>query len=159
MPGARGLQVCDVTMQSAQIFHRNGTRADRTVIFWRGAQFGQPIFVLREIVEIARHRARHLANLESRQTMPDVGGIADLAHLAIAHHINTRGHLLSHHLINRLRNGGVKLRLVVVHSGILGEQAFHHRLRARQASYMRNGEGLRHSVSSVRKKISAASGR
>jgi hypothetical protein len=76
--------------------------------------------------------------------MPNVGGVADLAHLAVADDVHTRLHLLAHDVVNRLCNGLFEKRDVVVGPGILSQQTVNHSLGSGQAAHVGNGIRLSH---------------
>ena len=62
--------------------------ADRAQVAGAPALLGEPVAKPRVGVQVGRRRARHVADLEAAQPMADVGGVADLAHLAVGDEVD-----------------------------------------------------------------------
>ena len=62
---------------------RDRAAADRPQIAGAPALVGESLHVARIGVEVRRRRPRHVAQLEPAEPVADVGGVADLAHLAV----------------------------------------------------------------------------
>ena len=66
--------------------------------------------------------------------MADVGGIADLAHLSVAHHVNAGLHLLPQCIQHARPDGLVEFRRIVILPAILRKKVIDNLLRAGQAA-------------------------
>jgi hypothetical protein len=66
--------------------------------------------------------------------MANVGGVADLAHLAIAHHIHTGVNLLGHDLVGFFDHDAIKVRFDVIEARVLRKELSNDALRAWQAA-------------------------
>ena len=80
---------------------------DRAEISSRGARLGESVTKPGERVQVSRGGPRDVTYLESTQSMPDVGGVADLAHLAVAHHIHAGIDLVAYPVPDRAENQAV----------------------------------------------------
>src|SRR5688572_24785712 len=93
----------------------------------------EPIAKLREVVEILRRRPRRVA-VESRQPMPHVRGIADLAHLAVAHDVEPGVLLQPNDLVHALLQCVLEMLRIDVVAAILSEQQIDDCLRSWKAA-------------------------
>ena len=75
--------------------------------------------------------------------MTDVGGVADLAGLAVADDVDSGGDLLRDHILDTTPHGGIELGLVVRFAAILGEEEIDDLLRPRQAAHVRGQDPFR----------------
>jgi len=81
----------------------------------------EAIAIFWKVVEITRRWARRIA-LESCQAVPNISGIADLAHLAIAHDIDACLRLVLHCLFDSPPHRIFKLFFIAGFSLVLREQ-------------------------------------
>ena len=88
-------------------------------------------------VEVGRGRARHVADLEAAEPVTDVGCVADLAHLAVAHEVDACLDLVAHALLDCFADGAVVGVPVDGLALVLGEDLVDDRLRSRQAADVR----------------------
>src|SRR5688572_16365195 len=93
----------------------------------------QAIAKLREVVEILRRRPFRVA-VESRQPMPHVRGIADLAHLAVAHDVEPSVSLQPDDLVYALLQCVLETLCIDGVAAILGEQQIDEPLRSWEAA-------------------------
>src|SRR5688572_26543752 len=101
----------------------------------------QAIAKLRKVVEVLRRRPSRVA-LESRQPMPDVGGIADLAHLAVAHDIEPGVPLSRHDAGDALLQHSVYERGITLLSPLQREQHVDDFRRSRKAADVRGEDAI-----------------
>ena len=94
----------DVGVQRLEILHLDRTDALRAAVGGRAAALGLTLEKAREALEILRRAARAVA-LEAREPVLDVGGVADLAHLAVGRDRDARGALLRQHVADRALDG------------------------------------------------------
>ena len=78
--------------------------------------------------------------------MADIGRVADLAHFAIADHIDLSLNLRCHDGIGFSGHDRVKLRFVVIQIGILRKELIDHTLWTRQASDVGGEDAMGHVV-------------
>ena len=102
----------------------------------------QLIAKLRKVVEVLRRGAFRIA-VEPGQPMPDVGGIADLAHLAVAHHVEPGVLLESHDLPHALLQDIVEKNGIDLVAAILREQQIDELLRSWKAADVRGEDAIR----------------
>ena len=102
----------------------------------------QAVAVGREIVEIGRDGARNLAGLEAAEAVADVRGIADLAHLAVAHDIDPRRALSGNHIADGRPHGLVERVFVAQRAPILREEDIDDALRPGQAADVRGEDPI-----------------
>src|SRR5580704_6808929 len=74
--------------------------------------------------------------------MADVGGVANLRHLAVTDDIDSGFTLPADRIRNSAPDGGVEIRGIVAVASILCKQQIGHFLGARQAAYMRSENAL-----------------
>jgi hypothetical protein len=82
------------------------------------------------------------ADLEAGEAMADVRGVADLAHLAVAHHVDTGSDLLLHDVGDRDAHRRVERLRVMGLVAILREQPIDDLLRSREAADVRRENTL-----------------
>ena len=91
--------------------------------------------------EVRRHAARAVAG-EAVEAVLDIGGIADLAHLAVGDHVHPGVDLLAHHVRDGAFHAGVERAPVGERAVLLGEQHLGDIRRPRQAADMRGENAL-----------------
>ena len=104
------------------------------MIFRRAAGLGQALLKCREIIQIFRGGPRDFGNFKAGQTMPNISGIADFAHLAVANHIDAGPHLLFGRFPHGAAHHAVKFGFVIIAALILREELVNDDLRARQTA-------------------------
>ncbi len=102
----------------------------------------QLVAIVRKIVQILRSRPRRIA-LKTRQTMANVGCVADLALLPIAGDVDTAFLLKTDHVIHRALHGRFKDRRVERFLAVLRKNKVHYVLRPRQAADVRGKNAVR----------------
>ena len=122
---------------------RDRAAADRAQVAGAPALVGKPLHVARVRVEIRRRGPRDVADLEPAQPVADVCGVADLAHLAVADHVDARLDLMTHAVEDRLVEQPVIALLVDRLAAILGEHQFDELRRPGQAADV-GGKDARH---------------
>ena len=91
------------------------------MIHGRTAGIRQSLLVCREIVKVFRRGARHIGDFEAGEAVTNIGGVTDLAHLAIADDVDAGVHLLGGHLTYRALHHEVKFDFVIRLSLVLRE--------------------------------------
>ncbi len=86
-----------------------------------------------KVVEILRRRPRRVA-VESGQPMTDVGGIADLAHLAVAHDIEPGVFLHPHRVVHTPLQHLLDERSIALLSTVQREEQLDDICRSREAA-------------------------
>ena len=102
--GDRRRQVGDVRVQRLPGSTDSiGPVADRPQVHGRGAGGGEPVAELGEVVQVFRRLARDVAGDEAAEPVPDVGAVADLAHLAVVDDVDAGLDLVAHRLVDAAR--------------------------------------------------------
>ena len=131
----RGGEVGDVALTRPHVLHRYGADALRPPVGRRPPGARLPLEEGGVVLEVGRRPPGAVA-LEPRDPVLDVGGVGELAHLAVADHVDPRADLPGDHLIHRPGHLGP----VGVHvDGLFpldGEHAAGHGLRAGQRAHM-----------------------
>src|SRR5262249_4287253 len=92
-------------------------------------------------VEIGRRRPRRVAQLEPTQPVADVGGVADLAHLAVGDPIHPGIHLMLDPVAHGAADDAVELVGVHRLAPVLGEDEIDNLLGPRKAADVGGGDG------------------
>ena len=104
------------------------------MVFGRAPHARKAVLVLGVVVEVLGRRAWHVADFEARQAMTDVGGVADLRHLAVRDDVDAGFLLLEHDIGDGVAHDGVVSSAVEAFALGLREQLVDHGLRSRQAA-------------------------
>ena len=96
---------------------------------------------LREGLQVESDLPRMVAG-EAAQPVLDIGGVTDLARLAVAHHVESESDLLAHDLIDGAGHGLLELRGIERLPLLLGHQQVHDVLGARQAADVRRQDSI-----------------
>ena len=96
----------------------------------------QAIAIVGIVVEILRRGARGIA-FEAGEAMANVGGVADLAHFAVARDVDTGVGLLLHDVINGARDDGFELCGIHRLATVLREEQIDNFLRTRKTADVR----------------------
>ena len=137
--GHRRLQAADVALHRAGVLHRDGADAARPAVVGRAAGGGLPLEEAGKRLQVARRAALAVA-LEAGDAVLDVGGVADLAHLAVADQVHAGLHLPRHHVVDRMREDGLRIRLRF--ALLPAEDEVGDRLGTRQAAHVRGEDAV-----------------
>ena len=111
--------------------------ADGSEVLRRRARLREPVAEPGVGVQVGGGRARHVADLETAEPVTDVGCVADLAHLAVAHEVDASLDLVADALPDCVADGAVVGVPVDGLSLVLGENVLDDGLRSRQAADVR----------------------
>ena len=114
-------QIGNVLLQRRQILDLDLATNNRTMVLGCAAGIRQSFLVCREIVKIFRRGARHLGDFKASEAVTNIGGVTDLAHLAIADDVNAGVHLLGGHLTYSALHHEVEFNFVIRLSLVLRE--------------------------------------
>ena len=134
--GGRRIQIRDIHLQRPQVLDAHRTDAARAPVFRRGPTLRELAQESRKLDQVLPRLARRVA-AEPGQAPRDVGGVADLAHLAVADQVDADLHLPTHHLGHGRGNDGVVASVVTRLFALAREQHLRHGLAARQAADVR----------------------
>ena len=135
-------EIAQVLLQRLERLGADLADAARPAVLGRGAELRELLEQARKLHQVLPGLARRVAG-EAGEAVRDVGGVADLAHLAVADHVDAGRDLLLHDCLDgigddRAAAGGVVRDLAV----LAREQHIGDRLRARQAADMRGENAL-----------------
>jgi hypothetical protein len=105
--GQRGFHARNILEQGFAVLDGDGTFTHRAQVFG-GCAFGnQLVAIIGQLIDILRGGPRGIA-FKSRQPVTDVGGVADLAGLAIAHDVDTGLLLQADNVFDAALHGGIE---------------------------------------------------
>ncbi len=96
-------EVREILLQRRERLVADVADATRPAVFRRRAELGQFLEQPRKFDQVLAGLARRIA-IEPRETIGDIRGVADLAHLAVADHVDTGGDLLPDHRLDGIRD-------------------------------------------------------
>ena len=137
----RSLHVLHIRLRRFEASNADLADAARSLIFRGRAAFRQLLQDARKLDQILSRLTRRIAG-EPGDAVLDVGGIADLAHLAVAHHVDAGLDLTAHDIAYGFGNRGAPGGRIRNLAAIACEQDVGYGLRARQAADMRDQNPL-----------------
>jgi hypothetical protein len=108
--------------------------ADRAQVLRAPAFLGETVAKARVRVEVGRRCARHIADLEAAQPVADVGGVSDLAHLAVRDQVDPGIGLVADAICHRVADHLLVALAVDVLAAVLAEHHVNHILGAGKAA-------------------------
>ncbi len=139
--GRRGLHVLHVRLRRLQAAHADLADAARPLVLRRRAALREPLEDARKLDQVLPRLARRVAG-EAGEAILDVRGVADLAHLAVAHHVDAGFDLSAHDFAHGVGDRRVRGGCVGRVAAVAREQHVRHGLRARQAADVRDENPL-----------------
>ena len=126
-------KVCQVLLERSRVLHPDLSDALGPAIGGRAAAGGLALQETRKLLEVGRRLPRTVA-LESRDAVLDVGGVADLAHFAVADHVHAGLALFRHdrvHGVGQQRMPRLRLHPLAL---LLGEHHVRYGFRTGKAA-------------------------
>ena len=130
-----GPKVGRILAARLRVFDFNGADAHGSLVGRRASRFGLALQERRVFFKIGGCPSGTVA-CETGDAMLDIGGVTELAHLAVAHHVDTDGHLAGDHLGYRCRNLPTMFIKVDFFVIVYGEDPTRDCFRTRQAADM-----------------------
>src|SRR6185295_13222105 len=90
-------EVAQVLLDGLERLGADLAHAIRAAVLGSRTQPRESLHQPRKLQQILPRPARRITR-ETGEAVGDIGGVTDLAHLAVAHHVDARGHLALHDL-------------------------------------------------------------
>ena len=129
----RATQVVEIGAQRFAAAGADLTDAARAGVLRGRAEPGQLLQDARELDQVLARLARRVAG-ETGQPIADVGGVGDLAHLSVAHHVDACGDLPPHDVRDGVGDGPARRAVVRDLTALAREEDVGDSLRAGQAA-------------------------
>ena len=132
--GDRRAQMGEISLKRPTVFVGDRAATDRTQVPGTAAPLRKPVAKVRIGVQIRWRCPGHIADLEPAEAVADVGGVADLAHLPVAHNVDSGVDLVTHAIAHRRGDQLVVAAAIHGLAAVFGEYDVDDLLRPRQAA-------------------------